>query len=132
MVTTPCCLARSWIALPESGSRSVMSRTPTPALIIDWACACMVWALPLALSMMQFSLYLMHWALSSLGSADTQRGDEAVSGSRMPTLLFVAVVLPELLLLLLQAATPATASAATAAIVKTLRGVVRIAACLLP
>src|SRR5215467_8273736 len=73
-----------------------------------------------------------HSALSSFGSAETQRGEEAVSGNRMPTLLFFAAVLPELLLLLLQAETPATASATAVAIVKTLRGVLRIAACLLP
>src|ERR1051326_6532615 len=78
---------------------------------------------------MHCSLSLMHWALSSFGSAETHRGEDAVTGSRMPTLLFFAVVPPEPLLLLLQPAARATASATAAAMVKTLRGVVRIAAC---
>src|SRR5215467_14709330 len=89
METTLCCAARSSIALPEPGSRSVTSSTPTPALIMAWACVCIVVALPLALSMMQLRLYLMHCALSSFGSPETHRGEEAVSGSRMPTLLFL-------------------------------------------
>src|SRR5215468_3992494 len=94
MVTTLCCLARSWIALPEPGSRSVISRTPTPALIMDCACVCIVDALPLALSMVQSSLYVWHCLLSSSGSAETHRGEDAVSGRRMPTLLFVGAAAP--------------------------------------
>src|SRR5262245_23573252 len=83
--------------------------------------------------MMHCNLSAVHCLASSLGSADTQRGAEAVSGSGCPTWLFLAAVPPPPPdLLLLHAATLATASATTAAIAKTLRGVVRIAACLLP
>ena len=73
------------MALPEPESRFATMSTPTPALIRAWACACWVVALPLALSMLQVRLYVTHCLLSSSGSAETQRGEDAVSGSRMPT-----------------------------------------------
>ncbi len=48
------------MAVPEPGSRSVIRMTPTPSAIIDCACDCIVVALPLALSIVQSSLYLVH------------------------------------------------------------------------
>src|SRR5690242_19609461 len=129
MVTTLCCLARSWMALPEPGSRSVMSRTPMPALIMAWAWACIVVALPLALSMMQFRLNLIHILLISFGSPDVHRGDDAVSGRSTPTLLFfvAGVFVPPLL----QAASPVTTSTAATVAVRAERAEMRIAAGLL-
>ena len=67
----------------------------------------------------------MHCLLSSLGSAETQRGEDAVSGSRMPTLVFAGAALPEELLLPLQPASPAT-SATAPVIAAAIRSVVRI------
>jgi hypothetical protein len=62
----------------------------------------------------------VHCLLSSVGSAETQRGEDAVSGSRMPTFVFAATELPAELPLL-QPASPAT-SAAAPAIATTIRG----------
>src|SRR4051794_16725020 len=72
----------------------------------------------------------MHCLLSSFGSADTQRGDDAVSGSRMPTLVFFgAAVEPEVPPLLPpQPARPARSRAAVPVSAKIARGVVRIGA----
>jgi hypothetical protein len=107
--------------------------TPTPSLIIDWACDCICVADPFALSIVQSRLYFVHCAPSSFGSAETQRGEEAVSGSRMPTLLFFGLVdeLADGLLLLLQPARAAAITVAAPTTAMTER-VERIAACLLP
>ena len=56
----------------------------------------------------------MHCLLIWLGSAETQRGEDAVSGSRTPTFVFVGAALP-VELLLLQPASPAVSAAATPA-----------------
>jgi hypothetical protein len=118
------------MALPEPESRFTSSRTPTPALISAWACDCWVVALPLALSMEQVSLWTVHCFLSSVGSAETQRGEDAVSGSRMPTFVFtgaeLALVDVEGVLLLPQPASTATSAAATPASTTAVRGVVRM------
>ena len=89
MVTTPLALAWASIALAEPESRLVIIRTPTPSLSIDWACEVIVVAEPLAFWMSQVRPYWSHCVFSSFGSELTQRGEELVSGSRMPTLLFL-------------------------------------------
>jgi hypothetical protein len=65
----------------------------------------------------------MHCLLISFGSAETQRGDEAVSGSRTPTLLLLGVPPPDdpLELLLPQAASPASSVSATPVIATAVR-----------
>lgn len=48
---------------------------------------CMLLAEPPAFWMLQVRLYLVQSALSAVGSAVTQRGEEVVSGRMMPTLM---------------------------------------------
>src|SRR6478752_2215935 len=71
----------------------------------------------------------MHCLLISLGSAETQRGEVAVSGSSMPTFVFagaaLAAELPEELLLP-QPASPITSAIAAPVIATAVRSVVRI------
>ena len=69
----------------------------------------------------------MHCLLISLGSAETQRGEDAVSGSRMPTLVFAGAEVPEELLLVPQPASPAISAMAAPAIAA-IRSDVRIGA----
>src|SRR6185312_13777687 len=71
----------------------------------------------------------MHCLLSSLGSAETQRGEVAVSGSRTPTFVFAGAALPAELpeeLLLPQPASPTTSAIAAPVIATAVRIVVRI------
>src|ERR1700753_3990418 len=104
MVTTPLDWACASIALAEPESRLTIIRTPTPSLSIDCACVVCVVAEPLAFWMSQVRPYWSHCVFSSLGSELTHRGEEFVSGRRMPTLLFLYVGVPLLLLLLPEAA----------------------------
>jgi hypothetical protein len=81
--------------------------------------------------------FLVYSALSCRGSADTQRGEDAVSGSSTPTLVLAGLALlvepAELLLSLLpQAASTAISVAATPARATTLRGLLRIGCALFP
>ena len=72
----------------------------------------------------------MHCLLISFGSAETQRGEDAVSGSRMPTFVFAGAAVPAELpeeLLLPQPASPAT-SAMAAPVIAAIRSDVRIGA----
>src|SRR4249920_1466674 len=76
----------------------------------------------------------MHCLLISLGSAETQRGEVAVSGSRMPTFVFTGAALPAGLpeeLLLPQPASPTTSAMAAPVIAPAIRSVVRIGVSLL-
>jgi hypothetical protein len=69
----------------------------------------------------------MHCLLSSLGSAETQRGEVAVSGSRMPTFVFAGGALPdEEEVMLPQPASPTVIAAATPVMAMAVRSVFRI------
>src|SRR4051812_38599755 len=82
---TPFLLASCSIFAPDAASRSTIMSTLTPPDSIWRAMVCIFDAEPPAFWMLQLRLYFVQSALSAVGSAVTQRGEDVVSGRMMPT-----------------------------------------------
>src|SRR3954453_3225405 len=82
---TPFLAASCSIFAPEAGSRLTIIRTLILSASICRAMVCILLAEPPAFWMLQSRLYFAQSALSAVGSAVTQRGEDVVSGRMIPT-----------------------------------------------